>query len=462
MIWPTPADYQEAVQNPQYCFGDAALKQSEPVLNELGLPRVASGNFACVYQLNCGLRSWAVRCFIRPVSHQVYHYRRLSDFVRRQPVDLMVGFEYEERGILIEDNWYPILKMDWVKGETLNEYVAHHLGDTEALSDLCDQWLNLVSTLRSHGIAHGDLSHGNVLVAHNRLWLVDYDCMFVPMYLGQEAPELGHPNYQHPARTLKDFHAGLDNFAAMVIYTSLRALVESPELWEEYHTGDNLLFTREDFIAPQESRLMRCLEQHGSEAVRKASTTLANACRAPWVETPGIESVIEPDTSVALGGKPQKVKNRAASAALTLTSSPDHAQVYVDGELRGITPLKLQDEHALTAGKHELRVELPGYEPFVRVINLRPGVHHRGHAELQPLLAELLVISDPPEASVYLDGEFRGFAPVSFDGTDGVAPGEHLLRVSSEGFRDYVTPVSLRAGERKEVQAVLTLDVVDG
>jgi len=51
MPWPTPADYQDAIQNPKICFKDPTLKAGSVELTALGLPRVASGNFASVYKV---------------------------------------------------------------------------------------------------------------------------------------------------------------------------------------------------------------------------------------------------------------------------------------------------------------------------------------------------------------------------------------------------------------------------
>lgn len=31
-----------------------------------------------------------------------------------------VGFEYQREGIRIRGEWYPLLKMEWVEGETLS------------------------------------------------------------------------------------------------------------------------------------------------------------------------------------------------------------------------------------------------------------------------------------------------------------------------------------------------------
>ncbi len=46
--------------------------------------------------------------------------------------------------------------MDWLEGEQLEDYVK--------LGKLLDKFVNMMNDLRSAGIAHGDLQHGNILL----------------------------------------------------------------------------------------------------------------------------------------------------------------------------------------------------------------------------------------------------------------------------------------------------------
>ena len=193
----------------------------------------------------------------------------------------IVGFGYEAQGIKIKGQWYPIVKMEWVEGKTLHTYIAQlfkdgqQAGDTDALRRLADQWRALMANLRQRHIAHGDLQHGNVLVTpRGDLRLVDYDGMFVPSLKGQPSHELGHANYQHPQRTATDYNEHLDNFAALVIYTSLVALVYDPGLWEKFHTGENLIFSAPDFKAPQKSPVFERLYRSSESLVRELSQKL--------------------------------------------------------------------------------------------------------------------------------------------------------------------------------------------
>ena len=292
MPWPIATDYMEAIQHPQLCFADAELKASCVALTALGLPRVMTGNFASVYDLHDSRSRWAVRCFLRDVPGQEIRYTALHQQIRRLRCSFLVGFEYLVRGIQIRGQWYPIVKMEWAQGEAIHLYVERSINDAKSLSDLAANWRTLCNSLHASDVAHGDLQHGNVLVrAKAELTLVDYDSMYVPALRGQQCPELGHENFQHPHRTSHDFDKSLDNFAALVIYTSLRALAIDDSLWSKFHNGENLIFGRSDFLRPSDSPVFRHLMASPDRDVRLLAEHLKKCCGGTVAHVPTLESV---------------------------------------------------------------------------------------------------------------------------------------------------------------------------
>ena len=258
--WPTPQDYHEALQNPRSAFSDPELQAGQPVLDALGLPRPITGQFASVYKLVCGQKTWAVRCFLRNVPGQRSRYQAIDAYLSKQHLPYFVDFDYQPQGIQVRGQKFPILKMAWVQGDSLAAYVGKHLDQPAALARLAQRWLEMMNALEEAGIAHGDLQHGNVLVVNDELRLVDYDGMFVPALAGQVSQELGHRHYQHPARRPADFDANIDHFSAWVIYLSLLALNTEPKLWGRFAGGDEtLLFRKADFVQPDQSKLWLAL-----------------------------------------------------------------------------------------------------------------------------------------------------------------------------------------------------------
>src|SRR5262249_32068912 len=207
MSWPLSQDYNEAIQDPRNNFADAELKSGEAVTNALGIPLPRSGNFADVYEVRCPSGSrWAVKCFTRQVSGLRERYSEIGKYLHLANLPFMVDFKYLEQGIRVRGQWYPILKMQWVEGFVLNEFVRDNLDKKSVLQALGQIWLRMAKRLRESYIAHCDLQHGNVMFVPGSsanslaVKLIDYDGMCVPSLAGTKSGEVGHPAYQHPER----------------------------------------------------------------------------------------------------------------------------------------------------------------------------------------------------------------------------------------------------------------------
>lgn len=303
MRWPAANEYQEAVQNPSYSFNNPALRTGQPALNNLGLPKVASGNFACVFKIQTSNDSYAVRCFSREVSDQQRRYNLLSQHLSGFWLPTLVGFEYIVEGIQIRGHWFPIVRMEWVEGETLDTFIQSHLHEPDMLRHLAAQWRGIIAGIYGAHMAHGDLQHGNVVVDQGGFMrLVDYDPMYVPALKGEKSPELGHPDYEHPQRSEDDFSDNLDNFAALVIYISLIALVAEPELWGSFHTGNNLILTRKDYMDPIKSPCLKQLKGNPDTNVRTLTDILIDFCSKLPTQVIDLENVLN---SVKLSSVPE-------------------------------------------------------------------------------------------------------------------------------------------------------------
>ena len=290
MSWPTPQDYNEAVQNPNQCFCDPELRGGAPTLTPFGLPKPISGAFASVYQLNCNGRSWAVRCFLREFADLQKRYAAISAQLLAARLPFTVGFQYVTNGIRIRGTWYPILKMEWIDGEPLNTYLGQRINQSSTIQSLARQWIEVLSALHRAGIAHGDLQHGNILISHGMIKLIDYDGMYVPTLAGLPSHEEGHRNYQLPSRTGRDFGPYLDNFAGWVIFISLVAVSLEPRLWQLLGAGDeHLLFRRDDFEHPDTSQALRALDSSGVPELQLLATRFSSLLRTPLSQIPPLD-----------------------------------------------------------------------------------------------------------------------------------------------------------------------------
>lgn len=290
-FWPNPQDYLESVQNPQQNFKDAGLQVCSPTLTELGIPRVASGMFASVYQMKGENEQWALRCFDTRLIDQQERYKAISSFILADDLSYTVDFHYLEDGIKCNGTWFPVLKMTWVEGIPLDAYVRENLKNFQIMQKLRRDFQHMMERLRANSVAHGDLQHGNILVSSSELFLVDYDGFYVPELAGRHSNELGHPNYQHPTRTERVFGPHMDNFSAWVIDLSLLCLIEDPSLWHKFLGGDEcLIFRKADFVHPDASKLVVALSNHENQRIRSAVQKLLELLKVSIDEIPYLES----------------------------------------------------------------------------------------------------------------------------------------------------------------------------
>jgi hypothetical protein len=301
MSWPMSQDYNEAIQDPAASFSDGELRAGQAATNALGLPIPRAGNFADVYEFNCPntRRKWAVKCFTREVPGLRERYAEISSHLNEVKLPFTVDFQYLDQGIRIRGRWFPVLKMSWVEGLLLNEFVRDSLDKPALLQALSQIWLRMARRLREARVAHADLQHGNVILVPGSkttslaVKLIDYDGMWVPTLAGKNSGEVGQPSFQHPQRQREGTYSfEVDRFPELVVATALRALTAGGRrLWERHDNGDNLLFTAADFADPGKSGLLRELWELQDSETQTLTGHLALACLGRLEQAPLLDEL---------------------------------------------------------------------------------------------------------------------------------------------------------------------------
>lgn len=128
------------------------------------------------------------------------------------------------------------------------------------------------------------------------------------------------------------------------------------------------------------------------------------------------------------------------TGTLLLESSPTGAEAYVNGTLRGRTPLRL----VLEEGTYQVELKAPGYEPYRATVRVERGRETRVSATLRPIrTGELYLEARPEGAEVYIDGRLMGRAPLRMT----LEAGLHEVRVLAPGYAEYRAQVEVRPGE---------------
>jgi len=313
--WPDLTEYHEAVQHPPKAFADPGLRAVALELDQFGMPKPATGGNAVVYKARepggflSFKKTWAIRCFLRPISDHAERYEAISKHLHKVRLPYDVNFRFLKQGIQIRSGWFPIVKMQWAEGDLLHVHVEKQLRYPGSLASLRAKWATLVRDLENARVAHGDLQHGNILVRGGSIHLVDYDGMWVPALKGRHATETGHRAYQHPERSEQDYGQEIDRFSALVIYLSLAALEKDARLWERFHTGDNLIFVREDFQQVGRSEIWQQLRRIGSAQIDQLAAAMAAMLQQPPMKVSTLDSVLRNLASYKVPASP------AASAA---------------------------------------------------------------------------------------------------------------------------------------------------
>lgn len=142
---------------------------------------------------------------------------------------------------------------------------------------------------------------------------------------------------------------------------------------------------------------------------------------------------------------------RALFSEVTLSGLPDGARVTIDGVSLAVVPLA--EPLRVDLGKHQLRVELDGYEPLTRSLDVPGGTQLQLELSLVPKsrLATLAVLASEPGALIALDGKVVG-GP-RFQGS--VAAGPHRVRVTARDKKPYELSLELAAGSSRTLQIAL-------
>ena len=152
-------------------------------------------------------------------------------------------------------------------------------------------------------------------------------------------------------------------------------------------------------------------------------------------ETATQELLVVPNEPLRL----PEIELQPSPGTLALVSEPAGANVTVDGQYRGITPVELTLAPSTT---HRLAVSKAGFESFSRTIIVQPGKTSSETIRLRPKLGTIFLTVKPADAELFIDGRSFGPATRRLELT-AVA---HRLEIKREGYETYRATVTPRTG----------------
>lgn len=139
------------------------------------------------------------------------------------------------------------------------------------------------------------------------------------------------------------------------------------------------------------------------------------------------------------------------TGTLRFESSPSGADVYVNGEFHGTTPVS---SATFDAGTHRVRYERSGHRSETFDVTVRQGSEQTVRRSLQPLHGSLRIYSNIGGAQAFLDGRSVGNIPSGSGRLDvgELEPGRYQLTLVASGHETLVRNVDIHAGDRTEVR----------
>jgi len=158
--------------------------------------------------------------------------------------------------------------------------------------------------------------------------------------------------------------------------------------------------------------------------------------------------VLKADTSLEIRAELVRIE-----PGLEVTVDVDGAKVFLDGQQIGTGRKVVMDP--APRGPHELTVESDAYGTWNAQVTLNPGLVTPVQVNLRGSLGSVAVVTDPPGASVSLDGSDKGTTPLTIEPVD---PGSHGLRIEAEDRSTVLRQVIVDAGKTVDVDVELVED----
>jgi hypothetical protein len=330
MQYPSFAEYADALQlDLGVVLADPVLARGTLLKRASGLPVAHGGTFALTFEIETDHRKYALRCFHKRLDALHERYDAITKHLAGVKGPYLVACQFQPQGITTESGTYPVVRMDWVDGQSLAAFVAEHLQDSGALQQMRFSLRRLARHLRENGIAHGDIQPSNIVVQRGaNLRLIDYDGMFVPALGPFCSTELGQRNFQHPGRRRRHFNASLDAFSFSVIDLALDALSRRPDLWLRTASGEDAFLLRAaDFADPANSATFALLSRE--PGIERRVKHLAAICMEPFEQIPSFEDFVAarhvPALAVELSGDPDEAMRTPYVSPYPIVAAADFA-----------------------------------------------------------------------------------------------------------------------------------------
>ncbi len=141
--------------------------------------------------------------------------------------------------------------------------------------------------------------------------------------------------------------------------------------------------------------------------------------------------------------------------SVSINSSPQGADIYLNEEYRGLTPLNLQN---IAADKYTVKVSLPGYEEWIEDITISPGKTARVYAELEsrPAYGSIPIYCEQKGAQIFLNGAYVKDIDSNSMVLANIKSGKYEIVILQDGFRAWIKDIEVFKDETTAIDVIMT------
>ncbi|HOO31916.1 MAG TPA: PEGA domain-containing protein [Thermotogota bacterium] len=134
---------------------------------------------------------------------------------------------------------------------------------------------------------------------------------------------------------------------------------------------------------------------------------------------------------------------------VNINTYPVNAKVSVDGTY--YTNNNGQVQIQLNTGMHTLTVSASGYNTKTVQFSLNAGEFKQINAQLEQILAEVRILSNPSSAKVYINNNYVDMTGKTYN----LVPGYYEIKITKTGYQDWSTFTTLVSGQNSDIVANL-------
>ena len=163
------------------------------------------------------------------------------------------------------------------------------------------------------------------------------------------------------------------------------------------------------------------------------------------------------DSVTVISGRTEYVSETLVmkTGAISISSNPDGADVYLDNLFKGSTPITLKD---VTTGTHTVKLIKSGYNDFSDSVTVISGRTEYISETLVMKTGAINIYSNPSGAEIYVNGDYVGTTPNTIHN---LTQSSYKIKLTKSGFNDISKTITVNPDQTTYVSESLSIQTGD-